>query len=168
VLTNTPIDVNSTEADGWTPISFALSKGHYEVHTRLIERGANIFVKDNDGERAIDDPVRGQPTTFLGPLVLNYAKDIKWESVKPLHLVSASYLSQSINIFETPFAPESAAQIHSDRLAFSILTNPGLLRLIGSFFIPANFITRDRTLDVTDEVRERIEAELAAAINNAE
>jgi hypothetical protein len=56
-------------------------------------KGANLFAKDNKGGRAIDIPVwtSCEEEAFMGEQLLDYAKDLKWQSVKQLLLLSASH-----------------------------------------------------------------------------
>jgi ankyrin repeat protein len=55
VLANTTIDVNSTTSTkGETPIMGPLYYNDLDTSKLLIERGANLFLKNKDSERAID------------------------------------------------------------------------------------------------------------------
>jgi ankyrin repeat protein len=82
VLANTSIDVNSTDSEGWTPIIWALNNNRLDAGKLLVEKGANLFNKSDNAESAID--------LVLGPQVLQHAKDLIWESVKPLLLLSSA------------------------------------------------------------------------------
>jgi hypothetical protein len=79
VLAITTIDVNSTDNYGLAPIMVTIYN-HLMAFKLLIERGANLFMKNKNGRRAIDRP--------LGPQVLQHAKPLLWESVKPLLLLT--------------------------------------------------------------------------------
>jgi hypothetical protein len=76
VLAITTFGVNSTSTNGWTPLMRALIKGRYDASVHLVEKGANLFAKNNNGIRAIETPVRDEPTVFLGPQVLDHFKNI--------------------------------------------------------------------------------------------
>jgi hypothetical protein len=158
LLSNTPLNVDSITNNCVAPLSCALLKSRYEAAKLLVENGANLWAKVNDkGRAAIDIAVQDDLTVILGPQLLAYAKSLKYESVKQLLLLSASY-SRSIN-------EENAAQLQSLLLASKVLANPQLIRVIACFFIPSNIITRDISIpSVPDAVKVRVEAELAAAL----
>uniref|UniRef100_A0A1X7SVV1 Uncharacterized protein n=1 Tax=Amphimedon queenslandica TaxID=400682 RepID=A0A1X7SVV1_AMPQE len=40
--------------DGWTPLICAATRGHTQVLTMLLEKGADITATDNDGITALD------------------------------------------------------------------------------------------------------------------
>jgi ankyrin repeat protein len=84
VLANTPIDVNSKDDYGDMPIIFTINDS-LMASNLLVERGANLFLKYNDGHRAIDHRDNG-------PRVLqhakNYSNELRWSSVRPLLLLS--------------------------------------------------------------------------------
>ena len=83
------VDINSATYDGITPIMKALKRRDgLDIAKYLVEKGANIFMKDNEGTRAIDYVTWNGQT--LGPEVLAHAKDLIWESVKPFLLVAKS------------------------------------------------------------------------------
>jgi hypothetical protein len=48
------IDVNAVTNQGFTPIMCALLKDNLSASIFLIEKGANIFKKNADGDRAIE------------------------------------------------------------------------------------------------------------------
>jgi ankyrin repeat protein len=159
VLANTTIDVNSTTNKGWTPLHYSLFDNRYEASKLLLMKGANLFAKDNEGLRALDRSVFDQQNVFLGPQLLDYGKDLKWQSVKELLLLSASFASPSRPL-SLNFKP---AQIQSVRIAASVLANSDLVRHISEFVRRTDLITVDPAPDAPlppDEVRERVEAEL--------
>jgi hypothetical protein len=155
ILANTTFDINSTTTDGWTPIMGALGNGHYEASKFLVEKGANLFAKLNDGtsRRAIEIPITNEPV-ICGPRILNHFKNIKWQSVKHLLLLYAAYDSPIL-------MNEGQSQVQSAHLSSRVLASPDLIRVIASYFIPSKIITRDKSIEVRDEVRERVEAQLA-------
>jgi hypothetical protein len=93
-LPSTPIQplLMATLRLGWL-----IFNGHYDVATFLIERGADIFAKLGDGRRAIVVAVRNEPTNFMGPRVLQHAKDLRVTSVK-----QSIILSKACSIDTTP------------------------------------------------------------------
>jgi hypothetical protein len=81
VLANTSIDINSTNNNGDTPLKYIISQHSYlNVAKRLVEKGANLFMKADDGQSPMDHS--------LGPQLLQHAKDLIWVSVKPLLLLT--------------------------------------------------------------------------------
>jgi hypothetical protein len=145
VLNSTKIDVNSQdEDDGDTPLMFTIDD-HLMASILLVERGANLFARNNKGDRAIDRP--------LGPQVLQHAKTLLWESVKPLILLSSAACSTTSGS-STPL--------------INVLTNSDLIRKeIGPYLLRTDLIVRDPSIPKEDrepdEVKRRIEAALAAA-----
>jgi ankyrin repeat protein len=163
LLANTTIDVNSTDDYGWTPLHISLRSQYYGVSKLLLMKGANLFAKDNEGVSALDQSVWNQPNVFLGQHLLNNAKDLKWLSVKPLLLLSASFASPNHGIsLISMSSKKGATQRQSNSIAASVLANSDLVRHISTFFLP-NIITADPDPDAPlppDEVRERVEAVL--------
>jgi hypothetical protein len=111
----------------------------------LVEKGANLFKKNDDGKSAMDQA--------LGPQVLQHAKDLIWESVKPLLL-----LSKSCSTSTTPTTS-----------LIKVFSISGLVRdYIAPYIIRKDLIIRDPEEEddgedpEADEVRLRIEAGLAA------
>jgi hypothetical protein len=149
VLANISIDVNSTNNYGTTPITWALNYNELDAGKLLVEKGANLFKKNNRGESAID--------LALGPQVLQHAKDLIWESVKSLLLLSSACSTST-----TPLT--SLIQV------FSI---SGLVRdYIAPCLMRKGLIIRDLEEDVdekpeADEVKLRIEAGLNAASSSS-
>jgi hypothetical protein len=166
VLAHTPFTATTYPVLVGPPLVWALRGGHYEASNLLVEKGGNIFQKV-DGIRAIDVRATEDPTVTVGPQVLLYAKTLKWESAKHLLLLSASLQTIEILISQLAFNDDEedavAVQSHSLRLASRVLANTDLIRVIASFLIP-NIFTRDKSVQVPDAVRERVEAELAAAV----
>ena len=86
LLANTPIDVNSINNNGETPIMYSLHQNKLNGSKFLVEKGANFFMKRNNGIRAIDhhvvrgrgNHVSGNPNeVFLGLEVLQHALDLR-------------------------------------------------------------------------------------------
>jgi hypothetical protein len=155
LLANTTVDIDSTTTNNLSPIMCSLIKGHYQASKCLVEKGANLFAKlsDGTGRLAIEIPVSNEPVN-LGPRVLSHFKNIKWQSVKHLLLPYTAYDSPIL-------MNEGQVQVQSAHLASRVLASPDLIRVIASYFTPSKIITRDKSIEVRDAVRERIEAQLA-------
>jgi hypothetical protein len=132
-----------------------------EAAELLVERGANLFMEDNYGIRAIDIHSHRGVDTILGPRVLQHALDLRWSSVKLLVLVANSISSSSSNATNLPQPPSSS-------LASTIFGNLDLVRHIASFMIRGELIVVDPSINQSDEVRTRVEATLAAAAASRE
>jgi hypothetical protein len=152
VLANTTIDVNSTCNTGSTPIRWALSPqaNRLDKGKLLVEKGANLFKKNDDGESAMDLP--------LGPQFLQHAKDLVWESVKPLLLLSKACSTNAL-----PFNPSTAIPLP----LITVFSIEGIVRdYIAPYIKRKDVITRDpsipRPTKEPDDVKKRIEAGLAA------
>jgi hypothetical protein len=147
--------INSTTMKGETPIMFSLIYNDLNEANILVEKGANLFLKDKYRERAIDIRSLFDHAVVLGPQVLQHAKDIRWSSVKQLLLLSKAYDSSDV----------VASSSSSTHLATSVFTIGGLVRRIASFFINKKTIVKDPSIKKEDEepddVRRRIEAALA-------
>ena len=81
MLAKTTIDVNSTTNDGMNSIRLAISD--LDAAKLLVEKGANLFLKDDEGRCAIDDDEHE-------PTILQYAKDLRFASVRSLFLLSSA------------------------------------------------------------------------------
>jgi hypothetical protein len=93
----------------------------------LVEKGANLFKKNNIGISAMDEP--------SGSQVLQHAKDLIWESVKPLLLLSS--------------ACSTSTQSTSLIKVFSI---SGIVRdYIAPYIMRKGLIIRDPEEDVDEE-----------------
>jgi ankyrin repeat protein len=156
VFANTTIDVNSTTRSGKTSIMRSLRNNRLDTSMLLVEEGANLFLKDNDGERAIDIRVHTDHDIVLGPQVLQHALDLRWSSVKHLLLISNFHEISDI------VSPSS-----SSHLAASVFTITGLVRLIAEYLIRTEIIVRDPATKKKDpepdDVKRRIEVTLAVA-----
>jgi ankyrin repeat protein len=143
VLANTRLGINSTSFQGHTPIRNALYYSKLDAAKHLIEKGANLFIGDNHGESFVNHD--------LGPQVLQHAKNLIWESVKPLLLLSSACSTST----------QSSSLIN----VFNI---EGIVRdYIAPYIMRKGLIIRDPEEDVdeepeADEVKLRIEAGLAA------
>jgi hypothetical protein len=103
VLANTTIDINSTDNSGHAPIQRALSHGHFDAAKLLVEKGANLFMKNDDGQSPIDHS--------LGPQLLQHAKDLIWVSLKPLLLLSASCSANGVAFDPSLVVPSSLSAV---------------------------------------------------------
>jgi ankyrin repeat protein len=91
VIAKISIDVNSTANNGAIAIGCALHKNKLSAANYLVEKGANLFVKHQNGVMAIDIRVHNQPNgEQLGYLVLQHAKDIRWSAAKECILLIES------------------------------------------------------------------------------
>jgi hypothetical protein len=154
MLVLTSFDIDSTTANGWTPLMLSLDQNRHEAALHLVEKGANLNKMDDECTRAIEVAVAGEPNVFLVPRVLNHFKNIKWQSVKQLLLLYTAY--------ESPILLKGGqAQVQSAHPASRVLVSRDLIRVIASYFIPAKIITCDKSIEVRDAVRERVEAQLA-------
>jgi hypothetical protein len=147
VFANTSIDVNSTNNAGCTPVYFALTNDHLNAGKLLVEKGANLFIKNHYGNGAMDRP--------LGPQVLQHAKDLIWETVKPLLLLSKACSTST----------KSSSLIN----VFSI---SGVVRdYIAPYIMRKDIIIRDPSIPrppkQPDDVKMRVEAALAAASSSS-
>jgi ankyrin repeat protein len=150
LLDHTTIDINSTTNSGSTPIHIALSNDHLNASLLLVEKGANLFIKDNRGDPAIDGGDEN-----LGPQVLQHAKDLIWQSVKPFLLLSKSFSSSIV----LPSNPNASIPLP----LIKVFNNSDITRHIASFFRVAGIIASDPT--ESDEVKRRVEAELLSESN---
>ena len=150
VLARAAIDVNSTNNNGNTPLYLAVESNSVEAATLLVAKGANLFAKNEDGNAPMDNN--------RGPQLLQHAKDLVWDSVKPLLLLSNACSSEVV----LPSDPSIAIPTS----LLSVLGNPDIVRHLSTFVKRTDIITRDPdTADEEqepDEVRVRVEAELAA------
>lgn len=47
-------EINKADKDGYTPLMDASKKGHIEKIRWLLEHGADVNIKDNEGKTALD------------------------------------------------------------------------------------------------------------------
>jgi hypothetical protein len=111
VLANTTINTNTTTNNGYTPIHVAVKCSHINAAKLLIEKGDNLFLKTDDGERAMD--------YALGPQVLQHAKDLIWTSVKPLLLLAKACSTNAL-----PFNPSTSIPLS----VIAVFSISGLVR----------------------------------------
>jgi hypothetical protein len=131
----------------------------------LVERGANLFIKDSEGDLIIDIDA---PNSLQ---VLLHAKELRWSAIKDFILLAKACQSparvQIANLSTTIYDDDATvifAQIRSARLAASIFAILGLLRLVGSYIIRSDIIVRDKSIPKPpDAVKLRVEAALNAA-----
>jgi ankyrin repeat protein len=156
VFANTMIVVNSITTDqGETPIMHSLQRNNLKTSKLLIERGAYLFMKSNDGVRAIDIPIHNDDDVVLGPQVLQHALDLRWSSVKHLLFISNFYETSYVIPFSSSSSSSSsssavvpqlrrssriAAPSHSAHLASSVLIITGLVRHIAEYLIRTELI----------------------------
>jgi hypothetical protein len=154
VLANTTININTTTSIGNTPIYLAANDSNIDAAKLLVEKGANLFLKTSYGRCAVDNA--------LGPQVFQHAKDLIWTSVKPLLLLAKACSTNAL-----PFNPSTA-------IPLSLITVFSISGLVREWIVPyvmrKDVIIRDpfipRPPKQPDEVRLRLEAELAAAASS--
>jgi hypothetical protein len=153
LLDNSAIDVNSAANDDNTPMMKALRQNWLDIAKLLVERGANLFMKNDEGERAIDIRVDDDPDDDqLGPQVLLHAKELRWSAIKDFILLSKACQSQDRRMVAglalSMDSDEATilARFRSARLAASIFAIPGLLRHVGSYIIRSDIIVRDEAI----------------------
>jgi hypothetical protein len=96
VLKTAPqISLNSTDTNGSTPLVWALTFGEIKAANLLVSRGANLFLKDKVGMRGVDFMVHGLEVDCSGPMVLQYALDLRWKSVRDLFCVRKRIIDMS-------------------------------------------------------------------------
>jgi ankyrin repeat protein len=162
LLEKNAIDVNLAATDGNTPVTLALKWGGLASAKLLVERGANLFMKNNMGKRAIDIQTYLSNGEQLGPQVLLHAKELRWSAIKDFLLLSKACQSQDRRVAEGDATTLSCSR--SVRLAASIFAVPGLLRHVGSYIIRSDIIVRDKSIPKPpDAVKLRGEAALKAA-----
>jgi hypothetical protein len=173
VLDNSTLDINSANGSGNTPMTLALLWGRLASAKLLIERGANLFMKDNNGERFIDvRSMNPSGAALLGPQVLLHAKELRWAAIKEFILLSKACQSPHRRVttdMALSMDDDDAtilSRFRSIRLTASIFAIPGLLRHIGSYIIRSDIIVRDKSIPKPpDAVKLRVEATLKAAAN---
>jgi ankyrin repeat protein len=173
VFDNTTIDVNSTTSSGETPIMLSIERNKLDVCKLLIEKGANLFMKNSDGVRAIDVYGYGDPADVLGPQVLLHALDLRWSSVKHLLLLSKSCSSADRHNFQISMNDDVETFLSRSRSArhaatvFAITgtsdTLPSTSSELSSLSEIQQLRRRIRVDQEPDDVKRRIEATLAAA-----
>jgi hypothetical protein len=149
VFDHIAIDVNSTNNSGSTPIMLTRN---IDVAKLLIENGANLFLKDEDGDSALDKE--------FGPAALQHAKDLIWASVRPLLRLSNSCTSDVVPVDPSIVIPTSV---------ISVFGNSDITRHIAGFVKRRDIISIDPDDDEEkepDEVKRRVEASLASAIES--
>jgi hypothetical protein len=155
VLSTSRLDVNSSTTTGRTPIMFALLYDQMSAANLLVSMGANLFMRSSEGRRAIDRD--------LGPSVLEHAKYLRFQSIRPLLLLSAACVSPTFPLAKG--TPQSLV---------AVFCCSDMVRLIADFILRVQVIVRDPE-DVDeekepDDVKRRFEASLAksAAARNGE
>ena len=160
VMANVTIDINVTNNYGDTPIMFTLLHDELVASKYLVEHGANIFLKDNDGDRAID-------YGSIGPQILLHAKQLRWSAVKECILLSQACKTPARRNLTFDIDDDEAtfkSRMNSVRLVTAVLSSSDLKRTIASFLIRSDLIIRDPSIPKpSDAVKLRVEATLAAA-----
>jgi hypothetical protein len=165
VRANSTIDVNSTNTAGDTPLMISMYTNHLDASNQLVEHGANLFKKDNDGERAID-------LGTLGPQVLQHAKDLRWASVLPLALLFKACAIDTTPPKKSTNPPQRRssriqAPIQSARLVASVFGNPDIAQHMSAFFLRTEIIVRDplipRASAASNAANQRVEEWLASS-----
>jgi hypothetical protein len=182
VLEMTSIPINSKTNTLQTPLMLALRGGHPNLSNFLVERGANLFSRDEGGTVALEMLVVGDPDNApLGPRVLEhaikYSKDARWQSVSPLLLLAEACRSPLHRQLSAPFSFDDdiktfVARSNSGRLVASVLGNSDLARYIAIFLLRVDVIVVDPAApprlrakaEEPDAVKLRIEARLTNSL----
>jgi ankyrin repeat protein len=163
---NATIDVNSTNSTGRTPLSIALYSDHLPAAKFLVEKGGDIFMKNNYGERAIDVRVGDKDDGIqLGPEVLEHAKALRRSSIKEFLLLSKACQSSDRRKVATIMSMDDDLEgtQRSARLAASVLGDSGISRMIGSFLLRTDLIIRDKSIPLeADAVKRRVEEAISS------
>jgi hypothetical protein len=135
----------------------------------LIERGANLLIKANDGTRAIDHR--------LGSTTLQHAKDLRFSSVRELLILSKASLIPSRHLNNVKFTSFDVTEgtilndFRSARLEVSVL-GPDHVGIIASYFLRMDLIVRDPAIALEDQepddVKRRVEAALRIEVYKRE
>jgi hypothetical protein len=145
LFANGSFDVNAITSDGWTPVLKAVVSYKFAAAVHLVEMGANMFIANDSGERAID--------WALGQTVLQHAKDLVWESVKPLLLLSKAS-SSTVLLSSKPSATPPLPSLSA------ALAHAGIVRCISSFLLRNDLIIKDPAIT-------RMEKELEAMMKKS-
>jgi hypothetical protein len=173
-------DVNARDNDGDASIHVALWKNKLDAANFLVENGANLFAKNENGELAIDTRVGDEADgEQLGPQVLLHAKEIRWSAAKECILLAKA--CQSPDRRKVANLPPSSSSMDDDvdvdsikrsaRLAASVIGDPGLSRLVASYVMRTDIIVRDKAIPLKkepDAVKRRIEAALLKASSSGD
>jgi hypothetical protein len=155
VLRQTTININSTDTSGWTALMYTLDQGHLRASKMLASKGASLFLRDNEGRRAIDSD--------LGPRVLEHVKTLRFELVKNLLLVAKACCSLEEKGEEGEEVVSAAVNVVLKPASLiSVLENTDLVRHIAVFLLRKDLITKDPKVVVVDKVKMRIEAKLGS------
>jgi ankyrin repeat protein len=174
VYANTKIDVNAPRMNGMTPIMDAFFFNKLDAAKLLVEKGANLFLKDRNNIFAIDiRVVNDEPDgEQLGPQVLQHAKEVRWSAAKEFVLLSTS--CQSADRRQLANHPTSIYDgeniFRSARLAVSVFGERGLSRLIASYIMRTDILVRDKSIPLVkepDAVKKRVEAALASGSSSS-
>jgi ankyrin repeat protein len=147
LLDETTLDINSVDNDGRNP--FRLSFGYHklEMAKHLVTKGANLFLKDNNGLSAM--------ATNLVPVVLRLAIELRWTAVMPLLCLSKA-CSLAADDSLSPVLPS----------VIKVFGIEGIVRdYIAPYLMRTDIIIRDpeeEDDEEPDDVRRRVEAALAA------
>jgi ankyrin repeat protein len=141
VLANTTIDVNSTNNHGTTPIRYALAYDKLDAAKLLVEKGANLFKKNNGGLSVMDH--------FLGPQVLQHAKDLRFDSVKQFLFLSKSFSIDTTQYDSNPPQRRSsrleAPLISAHRIA-SVFGNPYIAEILAEYLLDTTCVVRNPSI----------------------
>jgi hypothetical protein len=159
VLSNTTINVNSTDRWGTTPLHIAAGASVEISELLVIKNGANLFKQNVNGKHPLE--------YGLGSKILKTAKDLRWSAIKEGVLLLKSCESaerrKSILCLDDDDAT-IAARLRSARLSASVLGYYYFKAIIISYLIRTEIIVRDPSIPLppkqTDDVKRRIEAEL--------
>jgi len=165
VMSNVTIDINAANSNGCTPIMRTLVWSDKASSKFLLERGANIFMKNNEGTRAID-------CGTVGLQVLHHAEELRWSAIKEFLLLYKSCQSPARCQVESSTIGKPDDILLKRRrtasLAASVIGSPDLSRSIASFLIRSELIIRVASIPKpSDAATLRIEASLASSSSSS-
>jgi hypothetical protein len=121
---------------------WSMGANHLDASNQLVEKGANLFKKNNAGTIAFD--IVGT----IGPQVLQHAKDLRWASVLPLALLRNACSVDTNPPKKSANPPQRRssriqAPIQAARLAASVFGNPDIAQHMSAFFLRTEIIVRE-------------------------
>jgi ankyrin repeat protein len=138
--------VSASEA-GITPFIIALVENNLELAKYLVVKGANLFASISGGGIVMNLPEARH--------LLQYAKDLRFDSVKQLLFLSKTCKARAVVAIETNSDSDLApprrsarleAPLRSARLENAVFGDPVLPRIIASYILRTELIVRDMSL----------------------
>jgi ankyrin repeat protein len=88
-------DVNATNSEGWTPLSWACFKGHVQVFNELLEHGADVETKDDTGWTPLHCACLNGNATIVNELLSRGANILAVNGYGELPIQLAVYFGKS-------------------------------------------------------------------------